>query len=99
MAVEGEGDAHDLAVPAGELQRIRAPAAIRADRHDLAVMLALLAGVRYGLLITGYGNTDYLRVTSLLKLLIDLTRSALLYTGDAAGIVHALWSDIFYTKS
>ena len=27
MAVEGEGDAHDLAVPAGELQAVRAPAA------------------------------------------------------------------------
>ena len=40
MAIEGEGDAHHLAVPAGELQSIRAPAAIRADRRHLAVMLA-----------------------------------------------------------
>jgi hypothetical protein len=34
MAVEGEGDAHDLAIPAGELQRIRAPAAVRAGHRD-----------------------------------------------------------------
>src|SRR5512133_4215402 len=40
MAVEGKGHAHDLAVPAGELERIRAPAAVRADRRHLAVMLA-----------------------------------------------------------
>ena len=40
MAIEREGDAHDLAVPASELQRIRAPAGIRADRRDLAIVLA-----------------------------------------------------------
>ena len=40
VAVEGEGDAHDLAVPAGELQAVGAPADVRADRHHLAVMLA-----------------------------------------------------------
>ena len=28
MAIKGEGEAHDLAVPAGELQAIRAPADI-----------------------------------------------------------------------
>jgi hypothetical protein len=40
MAIEGKGHPYDLAVPAGELERIRAPAAIRADRRHLAVMLA-----------------------------------------------------------
>src|SRR4029078_9667221 len=40
MAIEGEGDAHHLTVPASELQRVRAPAAIRADRRDLAVVFA-----------------------------------------------------------
>src|SRR5947208_9778778 len=30
VAIEGEGDAHHLTVPAGELERIRAPAAVRA---------------------------------------------------------------------
>src|SRR5271170_7652471 len=40
VAVEGERDAHDLAVPAGEFQRIGAPAAIRPDRRHLAVVLA-----------------------------------------------------------
>jgi hypothetical protein len=40
VAIEREGEAHDLAIPAGEFQRIRAPAAIRADRRHLAVMLA-----------------------------------------------------------
>src|SRR6266702_1253544 len=40
MAIEGEGNADDLAVPAGELQHIRAPAAIRANRRQLAVVLA-----------------------------------------------------------
>src|SRR5436309_185004 len=38
MAIEGESDTHDLAIPAGELQRVGAPAAIRTDRRDLAVM-------------------------------------------------------------
>ena len=37
---QGEGDAHNLAAPAGELQRVRAPAAVRADRRHLAVVLA-----------------------------------------------------------
>ena len=40
VAIESEGDADDLAVPAGELQRVRAPADVRADRDHLAVMLA-----------------------------------------------------------
>jgi hypothetical protein len=40
VAIEGEGDAHHLAVPAGEFQRVGAPAAIRVDRRDLAVVLA-----------------------------------------------------------
>src|SRR5438128_1320597 len=40
MAIEREGDAHELATPAGELQRIRVPAAVRADRRHLAVVLA-----------------------------------------------------------
>src|SRR5437868_3630965 len=40
VAIESEGDAYDLAVPANEFQRVRAPAAIRADRCHLAVMLA-----------------------------------------------------------
>src|SRR5271165_406586 len=39
VAVEGERNTHDLAVPAGEFQRIGTPAAIRPDRRDLAVML------------------------------------------------------------
>jgi hypothetical protein len=30
VAIEGEGNAHDLTTPAGELQGIRAPAANRA---------------------------------------------------------------------
>src|SRR5437762_9267103 len=40
MAVEGKGEAHDLAVPAGELECVRAPPMIGADRRDLAIMLA-----------------------------------------------------------
>src|SRR5258708_405594 len=40
MAVECEGDADDLAVPAGELQRVRAPAHVRAARRHVAVMFA-----------------------------------------------------------
>ena len=40
MTIEREDDAHDLAIPSGELEHIQAPAAIRADRGDLAVMLA-----------------------------------------------------------
>src|SRR5204863_1762797 len=40
MAIEGEGEAHDLAVPAGELERVRTPPMIGADRRDLAIMLA-----------------------------------------------------------
>src|SRR5204863_4296361 len=40
MAIEGESDAHDLAAPADELQRVRAPAAIRADRRHLAIVFA-----------------------------------------------------------
>src|SRR6185503_5876415 len=40
MAIEGEGDAYDLAVPASELQRVRAPATVRTHRRHVAVMLA-----------------------------------------------------------
>ena len=40
MAIEGEGDTNDFPIPGDELQRIRAPAAIRADRCHVAVMLA-----------------------------------------------------------
>jgi hypothetical protein len=40
MSVEGEGDTHHLAAPTGERQRVLAPAAVRLDGHDLAVMLA-----------------------------------------------------------
>src|SRR5256885_3792985 len=40
MAIEGKGEAHDLAVPAGELECVRAPPMIGADRRDLAIMLA-----------------------------------------------------------
>src|SRR6516225_2300268 len=40
VAVEGERDTHGVAVPAGEFQRIGAPAAIRPDRRHLAVVLA-----------------------------------------------------------
>jgi hypothetical protein len=40
VAVEGEGETHHLAIPASELQGIRAPAAIRMDCRHLAVMLA-----------------------------------------------------------
>src|SRR5438270_9126661 len=40
MAIEGKGEAHDLAVPAGELECVRAPPMIGADRCDLAIMLA-----------------------------------------------------------
>src|SRR5205823_3813078 len=40
VTIKGEGEAHDLAVPAGELQAIRAPADIRAQRSDLAVVIA-----------------------------------------------------------
>jgi hypothetical protein len=40
MAIEGEGDAHHLAVPASEPQRVGAPAEVGADPRDLAVMLA-----------------------------------------------------------
>src|SRR5438105_1173989 len=40
MAIEGKGDAHDLAIPGEKLQRIRAPAAVRADRCHLAIVFA-----------------------------------------------------------
>src|SRR5580704_6312436 len=40
VTIEGKGDADDLAVPAGELQCVGAPADVGADRCDLAVMLA-----------------------------------------------------------
>ena len=42
--VDDEGQADNLAVPAGELQPIRAPAQVGADHHHPAVMAAL--GVR-----------------------------------------------------
>ena len=37
MAIEGEGGAHHLAIPAGELECVGAPADVRTDRRDLAV--------------------------------------------------------------
>src|SRR5437868_7455828 len=40
VAIEGEGEPHHLAVPAGELQAIRAPPDIGAQRSDLAVVIA-----------------------------------------------------------
>lgn len=40
MTVEDEGDADDLAIPAGELQSIGTPTDVRTDRNDLAVVLA-----------------------------------------------------------
>src|SRR5205807_2766498 len=40
MAIEGEGEAHDLAVPAGKLEAIRAPADVGAQRSNLAVVFA-----------------------------------------------------------
>src|SRR5205823_7244700 len=40
LAIEGESNAHDLAIPAGKLQRIRALAVVRADRRRLAIVLA-----------------------------------------------------------
>src|SRR5947209_7082403 len=47
MAVEGKGDTHHLAVPAGELKDVRAPADVGPERHDAAVVLAgpSMAGV------------------------------------------------------
>jgi hypothetical protein len=38
MGIDDEGAAHDLTVPAGELEAVRTPAQVRADRHDDAVM-------------------------------------------------------------
>jgi hypothetical protein len=38
LAVQGEGHPHDLAIPAGELQRVRTPTLIGAARHDRSVM-------------------------------------------------------------
>ena len=38
--VAGEGHAHYLTVPAGKLECIRAPAAIRTDRYNLAIFPA-----------------------------------------------------------
>jgi hypothetical protein len=43
VAIEGESNADDLAVPSRELQHVRAPADIRADRRHLVVMLARLS--------------------------------------------------------
>src|SRR5580704_10922968 len=40
VAIERKGDADDLAVPAGKLEAVRAPADIGAQRGDLAVMFA-----------------------------------------------------------
>src|SRR6516165_7833486 len=40
VAIESEGDAHRLAVPAGELEAVRAPADVGADRRHLAIMHA-----------------------------------------------------------
>src|SRR5216683_875691 len=43
VAIEGEGQAHGLAVPAGELETVRAPADIGAQCCHLAVVLARAA--------------------------------------------------------
>ena len=46
LAIEGiddEGHADDIAVPAGELQAVGAPAQVRAHHHDLAVVEATFA--------------------------------------------------------
>ena len=40
MAIESESDAHDLAVPAGELRVSEHQRQVRVDRRHLAVMLA-----------------------------------------------------------
>jgi len=40
MAIEGEGEAHDLTIPTGELQAIRTPADVGAQRGDMTVMFA-----------------------------------------------------------
>src|SRR5579864_4447328 len=40
VAIERESDPHDLAVPAGELEAVRAPADIGTQRRHLAVMFA-----------------------------------------------------------
>src|SRR5271166_3892141 len=58
MAIEGEGNAHHLAVPTREFQRVRAPAAIRADRRDLAVIARALAGVRYGVRAAAHASSS-----------------------------------------
>ena len=47
MAIEGECEAHNLAVSAGELERVRAPPMTGADRRDGHHARAA-AGVRYG---------------------------------------------------
>ena len=43
MGVDDEDDADDLAVPAGDLEAIGAPAQVRAHHHHLAVVQAALA--------------------------------------------------------
>jgi hypothetical protein len=58
VAIEGEGEAHDLAVPAGELQAIRAPADIRAQRGDLTVHARAIAGVRCGVQAKGHASSS-----------------------------------------
>jgi hypothetical protein len=40
VAIEGEGEAYYLAVPAGELEAVRALADVGAQRGDLSVMFA-----------------------------------------------------------
>lgn len=45
-SVDDEGETNDLAIPAGELQTVRAPAQVRAHDHDLAVVEAALANGR-----------------------------------------------------
>lgn len=41
MGIDEESRPDDIAVPAGELRPVRAPAQVRTHHHDLAVMAAL----------------------------------------------------------
>jgi hypothetical protein len=70
LAVEGvddEGEPNDLAVPAGELQTVRAPAQVRAHDHDLAVMDTALANGRMLLQQHGVVAHDAARLSRLMS--------------------------------
>lgn len=58
MAVECEGGAHDLAVPAGELQTVRAQADVGPQCDDAAVVPPLVVGVRYGARAAGHASSS-----------------------------------------